>query len=332
MTRVPGSVTGRGYALAMAPPPAPAPDLAPALPGADRLPIDAGPEKLRLSFSRVDTYRQCPAKFAFSYVEKLPTEPSPYLSWGSSVHAALEAWWTQKLSAAPPVEVLLGALYEHWEDVGFAGMARAEKVRWYRDAQELLRRHHERYAGAFVPAVASEQWFELDIGDGIEVVGSIDQIARTPSGGIGVVDWKTNKRAKTRREVAGSLQLAIYTLAAIDLWGHDPEWVALDFVVPGVRVTVAREDIDTEAALEVLHATAAEIRAARFEPAPNRLCGWCDFRAVCPAFEGDGPDVAGHALVELQSLRRKAARDAARMQELERIVRTRLGEDAVLLD
>jgi RecB family exonuclease len=285
---------------------------------------------LRLSFSRVDTYRQCPLRYRYTYVDRLPAEPSPHLSWGTSVHRALERWWTAKLPAAPSVDVLLQALYDSWDDTGFEGMARDEKLQWYRHAQDVLRRHHARFASSFVPAVAGEEWFQLDLGADIEVVGSIDHVARTPAGGIGIVDWKTNKRAKTREEVRASLQLAIYTLAAVELWGHDPEWVALDFVVPGVRVTVAREDIDTDAAVAALYEVAERVRAQAFAPAPSRLCDWCDYRALCPAFEGEGPDVPGRAVLELAKLRRQRARDDARIAELERLVTDRLGPDAVL--
>lgn len=285
---------------------------------------------LRLSFSRVDTYQTCPLKFRFAYVDKLPSVPGPELSWGSSIHAALEAWWDQKLPEPPPVEVLWQALYDHWDDTGFEGMAREEKLKWYTHARNVLAQHHQRYAPAYQPAVATEEWFELDLGDDVMVLGSIDHVARTPSGGIGIVDWKTNRKAKNRKQVAGSLQLAIYTLAARELWGQDPEWVALDFVVPGVRVTVGREEIDTEAAVRAVRETAALVRAERFEPKPSGLCPWCDYRSLCPAFEGDGPDVAATALVELKRLRRKSERDAERMAHLEALVRDRLGDDALL--
>jgi RecB family exonuclease len=286
------------------------------------------PVGLRLSFSRVDAYRSCPLKFRFGYVDKLPQEPSPHLSWGSSIHAALEAWWDQKLPSPPPVEALLQSLYDGWDDSGFAGMPRETKLEWYRHAQDVLRRHHERHAPTYRPAVATEEWFELDLGDDIEVVGSIDHVARTDDGGIGIVDWKTNRKAKPARYVTGSLQLAIYVLAARELWGTEPEWVALDFVVPGVRVTVPRSEIDTEAALATLHEVAALIRAEAFDPTPSRLCGWCDYRGLCPSFEGDGPDVPGLALVELETLRRRRAKDEARIAELEAILRERLGEEA----
>ncbi len=286
---------------------------------------------LRLSFSRVDSYATCPLKFRFGYVDKLPQEPSPHLSWGSSIHAALEAWWDQKLPSAPPVEVLLQGLYDGWDDAGFAAMSREEKLDWYRHAQDVLRRHHERHAPGYVPAVATEEWFELDLGDDIQVVGSIDHVARTPGGGIGIVDWKTNRKAKAAKYVAGSLQLAIYAIAATHLWNVEPEFVALDFVVPGLRVTVPREEIDTEAALTTIREVATKIRAEAFDPTPNRLCGWCDYRAVCPAFEGDGgPDVAGLAVVELETLRRRRARDEVRMTELEAVIRARLGDEALI--
>jgi RecB family exonuclease len=302
--------------------------------GARPVPLVAGPmpagDPLRLSFSRVETYRQCPLKFRFAYVDHLPGEPSPQLSWGSSIHAALEAWWDQKLPQPPPVETLLSALYDHWDDEGFAGMDRDEKVRWYRHAQDVLRRHHARHADRYVPAVATEQWFSLDLGDDVEVVGSIDHVARTPSGGIGVVDWKTNRKAKTREQVAGSLQLAVYALAAERLWGHRPEWVALDFVVPGVRVSVPRERIDTEAAARAVRDVAGRIRAGAFEPAPSKLCGWCDFRGRCPAFAGDGPDLPGLAVVELRRLQHRRERDEARIAHLQALVRERLGQDVTV--
>lgn len=289
-----------------------------------------GQPTLRLSFSRVDTYETCPLKYRFGYVDKLPSQPSPALSWGSSIHAALERFWDQKLPACPPVEELLQALYDSWDDSGFAGMPREEKVRWYRHAQDVLRRHHARHAASYLPAVACEEWFALDIGDGIEVVGSIDHVARAASGGIGIVDWKTNRKARPRRHVAASLQLAIYTLAAVELWGQEPEWVALDYVVPGVRVTVEREEIDVDAALATIRNVAARIRSELFPPKPGALCGWCDYRGECPAFEGEGPDVPGLAVVELKRLQRRQARDSARIAELEALVRDRLGDGATI--
>lgn len=286
--------------------------------------------EIQLSFSRVDTYERCPLLFRFRYVDKLPSTPSPNLSWGSAIHAALEAWWSQKLPSPPPVEVLYRALYDHWEDSGFADMDREQKLVWYRHARDVLARHHETYAADYRPAVASEQWFALDLGEGIAVRGSIDHVARTAAGGLGIVDWKTNKKARSRSEVASSLQLAIYALAARELWGREPEWVALDFVVPGLRVAVDRSEIDVDGAVQRIRDVARMVTDEEFPANPSRLCDWCDYRGLCPAFEGEGPDVPGLAVVELKRLRRRRARDEARIAELEQVVSRYLGEELEL--
>lgn len=291
---------------------------------------------LRLSFSRVDTYRRCPRKYRYAYVDGLPQPPSPHLSFGSSVHAALESWWDRKLPDPPPLDDLLQALYDNWDTTGFADLDRDEQLRWYTHARDVLARHHERFAGTYTPPAAVEQWFEIPLPDDITVVGSIDLVIATPahgdraSGGLGIVDWKTNRRAHTRSEVAANLQLAIYALAAEHLWGQQPEWVALDFVVPGVRVTVPREEIDVEAAVTAVRETAAAIRAEEYPLRPSGLCAWCEFRAECPAGTGEGPDVAALAVQELRRLARRRERDEARIAALEQFVADRLGTDALV--
>lgn len=305
---------------------------APRLQAASAEPAGDELQELRLSFSKVDAYQQCPLKYKYQAVDKLPTPPTPHLSWGSSLHAALEWFWDRKLPEPPSADELAAALYDRWDDTGFADMSRRDKIGWYRHAQDVLRRHQAQHAPSYRPAAAVEQWFDVDLGDRVRVRGFIDGVMPTGDGGFGIVDWKTNRRAKTRAQVETSLQLALYALAARDLWGRDPDWVALEFVVPGIRVEVPIERIDVDAAVAEVHRVAAAIRAGRFSPTPNRLCGWCDFRDICPAFEGDdgATDVPGTAVVELQRLRRRQQRDAQRIAELEQIVRDRLGEQALV--
>lgn len=276
-------------------------------------------ERLRLSFSSIDSLLNCGLKYRFSKVDRLPQQPpTPTLSFGTSIHTAMEALFDVELGGLPDVEVALQALYDGWETDGFADASREEQVRWYRHAQDVVRRAHERFAAApWRTPVAIEQFFQLPMDDiDVDVVGLIDAVFAGEADTDGnrvlhVVDWKTNRKAKSLREVAGSLQLAIYAMAAEHLWGALPASVALDFVVPGRRVEVPIDDIDLPAAREVIADAAARIRAQEFAPNPNPLCGWCDWRAECPAWSGDGPDVPATAVAEL----RKVERDLARLTE-----------------
>lgn len=320
------SVAGVDAAQVPPPPPAAAVTARPAQPHLPGFPAPPpgrraeGDERIWLSYSRIATYRRCPLQYRYSYVERLPQPPAPARSFGSAIHKALEVWWGAKLPDAPPVEVLLQALYDSWEPDGFAGMPREEQVRWYRFAQDVLRRHHRRHAPAYEPAVAAEQWFQLELGGDLVLSGIVDHVARTPGGGLGVVDWKTDRTLRARSTVARDLQLACYALAARELWGIEPEWVALDFVVPGIRVTVPRDAIDTDAVLTAARRVGDRVAEGRFEPTPGAVCAWCDYRTICPAFAGDGPDVLGLALEELTAVRRRLRRDSRRAEELEAAV------------
>lgn len=53
-----------------------------------------------VGFSKLDTFRECPAKFKYQFVDKLPQPSSTALDRGSAVHANIEEYlngWTSKL-------------------------------------------------------------------------------------------------------------------------------------------------------------------------------------------------------------------------------------------
>lgn len=273
--------------------------------------------RVLLSFSRIDTYRRCPQQFSYSYIDRLPRRPAPPLSFGTSIHRALEAFYARKLPQPPTVDELLQALYDAWDTSGFRGLDRDTQVHHYRFAQDVLRRFHAREAPRYRLPVSTEVWFELPLGDEAVVVGSIDRVDCDEDGTLAVVDYKTNRKVRDRSQVAGSLQLALYALACEHLYGRLPGRVTLDFVVAGLQVTVPLAELDLTAARASALATAAAIRRGEHPPTPSRWCTWCDFRSLCPAWDGDGPDVLGPATLEADRLRRTIARDVKALRQLE---------------
>lgn len=303
-----------GDVLAEADPPGTYGDAEPTSP-----PLIGEDGRVRLSFSRIDTYRQCPLRFRFSYIDRLPSAPATYLSFGTSIHSALEAFHDRTLFGMPSEEDLLGFLYDGWDSSGFQREPREVQVREYRRAQDVLRRYHRRVRDDYRPAAETEKWFELPIGDHATVVGSIDRIDVDDDGQYHVVDYKTGK-LRDRQHVRRSLQLALYALACEHLFGVLPASVSLDFVVPGTEIRVLRDELDLDAAREAVDQTARAVLAADYTPTPSRLCDWCDHRALCPAWEGGGPEVLGPTVVALQQARRAARRAAADVRHLEAAV------------
>jgi putative RecB family exonuclease len=298
----------------------------------DPLRVDGG--RLRLSFTRVDTFERCPRRFRYQYVDGLPQAPAPQLSFGSSVHAALEWLYDRKHPVLPSRDELLQALFDAWDTTGYSEVERDEQLRAYEHARAVLSAFHSRVEreGFRLPA-ATEAWFELPIGEDIAVVGSIDRLDVDDDGTMHVIDYKTNRKARTRAQVRDSLQLAIYALATRELYGDLPATVGLDFVVPGVVVRVPVEELRLDTVPGRLEAVARRIRAGEDTPTPHRLCDWCDFRSICPAWTGaeDSSDasseVLGRAVLERDRLRRSVVRDARRLRQLDAAI-ARLTQDA----
>lgn len=53
---------------------------------------DGKPWRPRLSASQIDTYRLCPRKWGWGYLDKIRTPPNKYAALGTAVHKVLERW------------------------------------------------------------------------------------------------------------------------------------------------------------------------------------------------------------------------------------------------
>lgn len=269
---------------------------------------------VRLSFSSIDTYRTCPAKFRYGYVFRVPTDetPTPF-ALGSAVHHALEKFHAGDLVRIPTEDDLKGWLREAWDMGPFDQFDDHVNANLKHRAWSAVTRYRRRVGEDWRPAAGTEVWFEVPFrdDDGVEqamVVGSIDRLDRDDDGNWHVTDYKTNKKVKTRQHVSTDLQLSIYALAVEHLFGRLPATVALDFVVPGEVVRVAVDDLDLDAARRAVLDTARDVRDGKFDPVPNPLCDWCDFQAMCPAWQGEPGAHLGQAEQELRGLRKEARR------------------------
>ena len=61
---------------------------------------------MRLSYSSIDAYETCPARFKFQYEDRIPGKPSPALSFGDSLHQALFHFHSRPVPEPPALEEL----------------------------------------------------------------------------------------------------------------------------------------------------------------------------------------------------------------------------------
>lgn len=276
---------------------------------------------MRLSYSSIQTYETCPAKYRFQYQERLPTSRSPALAFGDSIHQALHRFHDRPVPVAPSMEELLSILDQVWVSEGYRD--EAEEGSYRQHARQVLRQYHADNGDYRIPA-ALEFRFQIEV-EGVTLSGIIDRMDRLPGGGYEIIDYKTNRRLPPRSAVERSLQLAIYHLAAREIWGIEPERLTLYYLLPGQRVTTSRSAEQLDELRRRIAVVAERIEAERFEPRENPLCRWCDFQRQCPVFrhlyERDEAPRIAEVVDEWVRLKREDRERWRRLEELGATIR-----------
>ena len=264
-------------------------------PTANALPIvaDAG---LALSASQLDTYDDCPLRYAYRYVLRVRDEGGVRADLGSLVHEVLARFLDP--ATAGDGDRSLPTLHAMAEEMWRHDIARyrpqVDEAR--RDFFAMLDRWWQfEGQGDLAPDVLDvERSFDIAVGgpDGIRhrLRGSIDRIDRVEradgSPGLRIVDYKTGKREPRPGETDDNIQLAVYHLAAT----RDPT-LAVHGPVVELRLLFLRSmhAFDQEVTAGHAEATerrvldvAARIRAEEFEPSVDANCRWCEFQRLCP--------------------------------------------------
>ena len=275
---------------------------------------------MRLSYSSINTYETCPAKYRFEYEDRLPRSPAPALSFGDSLHRALFRFHDRPVPVAPSLPELLQFLDDEWVSEGYRDPS---EERLYRDhGGQVLETYHRENAKDYRIPAALEYKFSVEV-EGVQLVGQIDRLDRIPGGGYEIIDYKTNRRLPPRSRVDKDLQLSLYWLAAREIWGIEAERLTLYYLLPGQRMTTTRTEADAERLRSRIAVTAERIEAGKFEARENPLCNWCDFQARCPVFrhlhekeEGDPAPRITDLVDEWITLKREDRARWKRMEEL----------------
>ena len=248
---------------------------------------------MRLSYSAIDTYETCPAKFRFQYEQRLPTSSSPALAFGESLHRALQRFHDRPVPVPPSLGELHAFLDQEWVSDGYRDPS---EERLYLDhGRQVLSGYHRDNADDYRIPAALEYKFSIEV-EGVQLGGQIDRLDRIPGGGYEIIDYKTNRRLPPKSRIDKDLQLSIYWLAAKEIWGIEPERLTLYYLLPGQRMTTTRSAADGERLRHRIATVAERVEAGKFEPRENPLCNWCDFQAQCPLYrhlhEKEGGDPA----------------------------------------
>ena len=187
---------------------------------------------LVLSASDVETYRQCPLRYKFARVFRIPQEPTIHQRFGILVHQVLERF--HGAGGASELSDMMGLLDFGWRRGGFGGTEEERQLRG--KATAALTRYHERFQEESAEPMWFERSFSFKLGPHL-LRGRVDRVDRLPGGGYELIDYKTG-RPKTRAQLKEDVQLSLYAVGAREAWQLEAATQAYYYVLDDEKVPV----------------------------------------------------------------------------------------------
>lgn len=252
------------------------------------------------SHSSISTYRACPLRYGFRYVEHRPGEVSPgQFAFGSAVHRAFEAFGIARImaradgTAEPGTAILQDALDRK---LASSGLAPDEIADARRRAVPVLARFLEIDARMEAEPIAVELGFGVGVESGngepggFRFVGYVDRVDRAPDGSTQIVDYKTG-RSRSQADVDADAQLTAYAFGCARGGLRDPATgetlppasrLGLYFAESGELLWTTRTNEQLAAFETGLVETVGRIRDREFPALPaSWRCRWCEYRREC---------------------------------------------------
>lgn len=243
-----------------------------------------------LSHSSISMYKECPQRYKFKYVDKIPEKPRHFFSFGQSVHLALEFFYGAKEARAPALEDLLAHYKEKWISAGYKD--EWQEREYFEEGKRILASFHRKHASTYEAPWFVEYSFNLEV-DGVPVTGKVDRVDKLSDGRLAILDYKTGKAIPGAR-VSCDAQLTMYQLACEALLGAEVARMTLYHLPTLKEYESPRHDPAlVDGVRRRVVETAEAIDKGLFDPTPSdAVCRWCDYKPICPVFKDPSTSAA----------------------------------------
>jgi putative RecB family exonuclease len=243
-----------------------------------------------LSPSRASDFKVCPQLFRFRAIDKIEMPPTVHQARGTTAHLALQRLFDHPAAERTPQRLydLFRNAWMELKPIEFPELfASLEDERaWGIDSLEVL----SNYFGVEDPTQLEPLDRELDmteeLGD-LTIRGILDRMEEGPDG-LTITDYKTGKAPPERYALPAFFALKIYALLIRNRTGQTPVRLKLIYLNGPTVYSIPVTDSQLDAMERQLHALWTAIDRAisedNFPPRPGRLCDWCQYRNLCPAW------------------------------------------------
>jgi putative RecB family exonuclease len=253
------------------------------------------------SNSRIETFEQCPRKYKFRYVDGLRMDTEGVEAFvGKRVHEALEKLYRDLKLAKPNTLEDVTRFYEGAWEKNWHGKVQVVRPdfspgHYFALGKQCIADYYRR----FYPfnqgrTLGLEERIEMKLKDGDKIYtvqGYIDRLTwvqETES--YEIHDYKTGSMVPTQEEADEDRQLALYHLGILQRW-PDAKNVKLiwHYLAANKDIESSRSTTDLAAlereVIELIRKIEAETALGRWEVRTSRLCEWCEYKPICPAWK-----------------------------------------------
>jgi putative RecB family exonuclease len=261
---------------------------------------------MRISYSSLNTYQNCPLKYRFKEIDKLKEPKSKEAVFGSTLHDVMKFVHTPGI-LSPTLDQALEHYNNIWNPAVFENPN--EERAAFTQGVKIIEDYYRKNNPADFNIVNLESRFQIEIGpEGNKhiVSGIIDRVDRTEDG-FEIIDYKTTKKMPTQERVENDIQLSVYLQAFLSHYPKEIEnldklKVSLYFLKHGVKLSASRTKEQLKQSEQTFLDTIKLIESGDFHPNVSPLCDWCGFQDRCPMWKHKFKDLRKFDTEEINHL------------------------------
>ena len=223
------------------------------------------------SYSRLDTYKQCPSKYFFSYITKEPRQFNPPAVLGNIVHEVLETTLEDGQSVdLNTLKTRYEEVFPEWDPDNIISQDLIQVGR------VILDEFYDAHEGKKFNIYDKEMAFDFIIGL-FRIRGFIDRVD-VVGNRVNITDYKTGKWEVALKNVPQDLQLGIYALAVSLLFPDKEIYAELYYLRSGKKKghLFTQEEIES-VKFRIISDINKVINDMSFKATTNtHVCSYCD--------------------------------------------------------
>ncbi len=254
--------------------------------------------------SSIKTYKQCPRKYYYSYILKLPTKANIHTVRGNIAHSVLEHFFDIDTGMIDMSNyethlkiIMQQLLLKEWqnykEELDKLELSPENNMHYFEETMMMLFNWSDLFSKKIARKTGTfQERFKLltperelqYISETHSVQGYIDAIEKDENGDIRLMDYKTSKNEDVNEHL---LQLGIYSLLYLEKHGVMPKQVGVYFLKGKESILEVDNELIEKAKKEIAHIHEMTItdNVNNYPKSPGPLCKWstgkCDHYDVC---------------------------------------------------